>query len=116
MHFKERIKCWFSKNKKYIFIGGSIALIIFGTGTSYVLFKDKRISFSEWLKNASKEELEKAYEKLRLDYCKTGIKEYPMEQINRELGERGAAEWFAKHPPNPDPNFRWTDAPRWDKD
>ena len=39
-----------------------------------------------------------------------------MERISRELGERGAKEWFEKYPPNLDPNFRWTDANRWEKD
>lgn len=116
MHFWEKVKCWFSKNKKYILIGSAVALVLVGAGAGYVLCKDKKISFSDWLKNAPKEELEEAYEKLRLDFCKTGVKAYPMEQISRELGERGAAEWFSKHPPNLDPNFRWTDANRWDKD
>ena len=115
MHFVEKVKCWFGKNKKYILIGGTVALVAIGTGISYVLCKNKKVSFPDWLKLASKEELETAYEKLRLDFCKTGVKSYPMEQISYELGERGAAEWFAKHPPNLDPNFRWTDANRWDK-
>jgi DNA replication and repair protein RecF len=39
-----------------------------------------------------------------------------MIKIGEELGERGAKEWFEKHPPNTDPHFRWTDANRWDKD
>ena len=42
MHFVEKVKCWFSKNKKYILIGGSIALVVVGAGVSYVLCKDKR--------------------------------------------------------------------------
>lgn len=116
MHFWEKVKCWFNKNKKYILIGSAIALVLVCAGVSYVLYKDKKISFSDWLKTAPKEELEDAYEKLRLDFCKTGVKAYPMEQIGQELGERGAAEWFEKHPPNLDPNFRWTDANRWDID
>ena len=60
--------------------------------------------------------LEDIYEKLRLEFCKTGTKTFEMEQIGQELGVRGAKEWFEKHPPNLDPNFRWTDANRWDKD
>ena len=82
MHFIEKVKCWFSKNKKYILIGSSIALVVVGAGVSYVLCKDKKISLTDWLKSASKEELEDAYEKLRLDFCKTGVKAYPMEQIS----------------------------------
>ena len=116
MHFWEKVKCWFDKNKKYLLIGGTVALVLIGAGVSYVLCKNKKVSFSDWVKSAPTEELEDAYEKLRLDFCKTGVKTYPMEQISHELGERGAKEWFAKHPTNPDPNFRWTDANRWDKD
>ena len=62
MHFREKVKCWFDKNKKYVLIGGSIAFIVVGTGISFVLCKDKKIPFADWLKNAPKEELEKAYE------------------------------------------------------
>lgn len=116
MHFWEKVKCWFDKNKKYILIGGTVALVLIGAGVSYVLCKNKKVSFSDWVKSAPTEELEDAYKKLRLDFCKTGVKTYPMEQISHELGERGAKEWFAKHPPNPDPNFRWTDTNRWDRD
>ncbi len=39
-----------------------------------------------------------------------------MEQISQELGNRGAEEWFKNHPRNTDPNYRWTDVNRWDKD
>ena len=62
------------------------------------------------------EELDEIYEKMRVEFCKTGTKPFGMEQISRELGKRGAKEWFEKHPPNLDPNFRWTDANRWNKD
>ena len=116
MYFFDKIKSWFNKNKKYILIGGTVVLSIIGTSVGYVLSKKGKISFSDWLKIASKEELEEAYEKLRLNFCKTGTKPFGMEQISRELGERGAKEWFEKHPPNTNPNFRWTDANRWDRD
>lgn len=116
MNFKEKVKCYFNKNKKYILVGGAVVLVLVSAGVGYVLGKDKKVSLADWLKTASTEELEEAYEKLRLDFCKTGIRAYPMEQINDELSERGAKEWFAKHPPNLDPHFRWTDANRWDKD
>lgn len=115
MHVIERIKCWFNK-KKYILIGGTIALILVGSSIGYVLYKKEKLAFPDWLKKASKEELEEVYEKLRLNFRKTGVKEFGMEQISRELGERGAKEWFEKHPPNTNPNFRWTDANRWEKD
>lgn len=116
MHFFEKVKCWFNKNKKYILIGGTVALLFIGAGVAYVLCNNKRIPFSEWVKNAKNDELETAYEKMRLEFCKTGVKSSEMEIISRELGERGAKEWFEKHPNSYNPNFRWTDANRWDKD
>ena len=116
MSISEKIKGWFNKNKKYVIAGGTVVLTIVGTGIGYVLFKNKKISFPEWLKVASTEELREAYEELRKEFCKTGYKPFGMEQISRELGDRHAKEWFAKHPPNLDPNFRWTDANRWDRD
>ena len=60
-----KIKSWFSKNKKHIIIGGTIVLALVGTGIGYVLYKNRKMSFSDWLKLASKEELEEAYERLR---------------------------------------------------
>ncbi len=116
MNIIKKIKQWFTKNKKYILVGGTVVLSVVGTSVGYVIYKKNKISFSDWLKLASKEELEEIYEKMRLDFCKTGTKQFGMEQISHELGVRGAKEWFEKHPPNTDPNFRWTDANRWDKD
>jgi hypothetical protein len=115
MHFFERIKCC-NKNKKYILIGGTIALILVGLSIGYVLYKKEKMAFLDWLKKATKEELEEVYEELRLNFCKTGVKEFGVEQISRELRERGAKEWFEKHPPNTNPNFRWTDVNRWEND
>lgn len=112
----EKIKGWFHKNKKSIFIGGTVILSLIGTSVGYVLYNNNKISFSDWLRIASREELEETYEKLRLEFCKTGVKTFDMEQIGQELGKRGAKEWFEKHPPNTNPNFRWTDANRWDRD
>ena len=51
---------------------------------------------------------------MRLEFCKSGIKPSGMTQISHELGERGAKEWFENNPRNLDPNFRWSDANRWD--
>ena len=83
---------------------------------TYNFYKNNKISFKDWLKKASQDELKEVYEKLRLDFCRTGNKSYEMEKISQELGIRGAKEWFKNHPPNNNPNFRWTDANRWDKD
>ena len=68
------------------------------------------------VEKTSKEELEEVYEKLRLNFCKTGVKEFGMEQISSESAERGAEEWFEKHPSNTNSDVRWTDANRWEKD
>lgn len=116
MSFLDKIKTWFNKNKKSILIGGTVVLSIIGTSVAYVFYGKDKMSFADWLKIASKEELEEAYEKLRLTFCETGTKPLGMEQISRELGNRDAKEWFEKHPPNKNPNFRWTDANRWDRD
>lgn len=116
MEFFNKIKSRIDKNRKSVLIGGSIILSVLGTSVGYVLCKSNKIPFADWLKIASKEELEEAYEKLRLTFCKTGIRTKDMEQISQELGERGAKEWFKIHPKNIDPNFRWTDANRWDRD
>ena len=84
MSMLAKIKSWFSKNKKHIIIGGTIVLALVGTGIGYVLYKNRKMSFSDWLKLASKEELEEAYERLRQIFCKTGTKPIGMEQISHE--------------------------------
>ena len=37
MHFWEKVKCWFNKNKKYILIGGAVAFVIVGASVGYIL-------------------------------------------------------------------------------
>ena len=114
MNFWDKMKMWFQKNKKYVIIGGTIVLTIVGIGVGYVICKNQKISFTDWLKSAPEEELYEVYKKMQLDFYKTGTKAFGMEEISQELGDRGATEWFEKHPPNPNPNFRWTDANRWE--
>lgn len=114
MRFWDKVKLWFNKHKKSILIGGSFILILIGSGVGYVLCKNGRVPISDWLKIASKDELNQAYRELMKDYNKTGKKSFLMEQISQELGLRDAAEWFEKHPPNLDPNYRWTDKSRWE--
>lgn len=104
------------KNKKKVLKNGIFICVLIGTGIGCIYCKNKKISFPEWIQMASIEELNEIYEKLRLEFCKTGIKPFGMERISRELGSRGAKEWFEKHPPNTDPNYRWTDKTRWDRD
>ena len=114
MRLWEKVKLCFNRNKKPILIGGSAVIMLIGSGEGYVLYKNNHISFSEWLKIASKEDLNQAYKELLKTFNNTGNKPFEMEQISQELGGRGAKEWFEKHPPNLDPNFRWTDKNRWE--
>ena len=86
MHTWEKVKCWFNKNKKYIQIGGTVAVIIVGATVGYVLCNNKKVSFADWIKQAPTEDLEQAHKKLRLDFCKTGVRSYEMEQISRGFG------------------------------
>ena len=114
MHFWDKVNLWFTKNKKSILIGSSVVLILIGSGVGYVLYKNNNISFADWLKLASKEELDEAYKKLQQFFNKTGKRPFEMQQIDHELSLRGAKEWAEKHPPNLDPLNRWTDKERWE--
>lgn len=114
MAFYTKAQKWFNKNKKAIILGGT-ALFSVGSYAIYALRGKGKISFEDWLNVAPTEELDAVYEKLRTSvYLKTGNMPYEMQRISRVLGERGAKEWFEKHPANLDPNFRWTDANRWE--
>lgn len=116
MSYFEKIKKWFRNNKKVVLISGTVLLTV-GSGVACVIYNKGKVSFDDWLKLAPTEELREAYEKLRVEkYLKTGVKPHEMEKIGQVLGDRGAKEWFKNHPPNLDPNFRWTDANRWEKD
>lgn len=46
----------------------------------------------------------------------TGEKTAKMNRLNDEINKRVAKEWENAPRRNRDPNFRWTDANRWDKD
>lgn len=72
----------------------------------------------DWTITASTSELEDGYEKRRRVWLKKGggDKTREMEKINRELSKRNAKEWEKDPRRSKDPNFRWTDANRWDKD
>ena len=116
MYFIEKAKCWFNKKKKYILIGGTFVVCFAGAGITYVICNKNKMSFSDWLKVASNEELETLHENEKLNFFKTGVKSFIMQKISEELGNREGQQWIAKHPPNSDPNYRWTDKNRWDKD
>ena len=83
------------------------------------LFKS---SFEKWVESASHEELSDAYEEERQQWIKDGIcggtgeKTPKMKRLNTEISKRAAEEWENNPNRNRDPNYRWTDANRWDKD
>lgn len=83
------------------------------------LFKSK---FEKWVDNASYKELSDAYEIERKKWIKngfnggTGNKTPIMKRINEELNKRMKEEWENDPRRNRDPNYRWTDVNRWDKD
>lgn len=110
MDSSNKVKNWFDENKKYVYIGGAAALSLVG----YALCRNEKIPFPEEIKSWSLEKLYAEYEKYLPEFHRTNVKPFKMEQINQEIGLRGAKEWFAKHPPNFD--SRWSDANRWDRD
>ncbi len=82
------------------------------------LFKS---SFETWVENASDEELSDGYEERRQQWIKDGYggdgeKTPEMKCIDKEISRRAEEEWAKNPNRNTDPNFRWTDANRWDKD
>ena len=115
MDSSSKIQHWLSKNKRSVQIGGT-ALFLLGSGLGYILCKNKQIPFPEQLKLWTMKELYDAYKEFLPEFHRTNVKPFKMQQIDHEIALRGAKEWFAKHPPNTDPNYRWTDALRWDRD
>jgi len=82
------------------------------------LFKN---SLENWIENASDEELADGYEERRQQWMKDGFwgngeKTPEMKKIDSEMSRRTAEKWEKDPKRNTDPNFRWTDANRWDKD
>lgn len=110
MDSSNKVKSWFDENKKYVYIGGTVALSLVG----YALCKNKEIPYAEEIKNLSLEKLYAEHDKYLPEFHRTNVKPFKMQQVDNEIGLRGAKEWFAKHPPNFD--VRWTDASRWDGD
>ena len=88
---------------------------------SIILSKNNNDEFQDWLQSASDDELSDGYEQRRQQWAKDGYggdgKKTPeMKQIDREMSRRAAEKWENDPRRNRDPNFRWTDASRWDKD
>ena len=79
-------------------------------------------SFEKWVESATQEELSTAYEKKRQQWIKdgfnggTGEKTLKMKRLNNEIAKRVAEKWENDPRRNKDPNYRWTDTNRWDKD
>lgn len=77
-------------------------------------------SFDSWLENASDSELSDGYEKRRQDWVNSGFggngePTQEMKKINKEMSKRSSEKWEKDPNRNTDPNFRWTDSNRWDK-
>ena len=88
---------------------------------SVVLSKNNNDEFQNWLQSASDDELSDGYEQRRQQWVKDGYggdgeKTPEMKQIDREMSRRAAEKWKNDPRRNRDPNFRWTDASRWEKD
>lgn len=84
------------------------------------LFK-KKDNLSNWIKSATDEELEDAYEIRRKKWEETGFggdgeKTPEMKILNEAIGRRYDEKWENDPRRNTDPNFHWTDANRWDND
>lgn len=80
-----------------------------------------KTGFDKWLETASYEELADNYEERRQQWMKDGFggngeRTPEMKRIDREMSRRTAEKWEKDPRRNTDPNFRWTDANRWDKD
>lgn len=88
---------------------------------SVILSKNNNDEFQDWLQSASDEELSDGYEQRRQQWAKDGYggngeKTPEMKQIDQEKSRRSAEKWKNDPRRNRDPNFRWTDANRWEKD
>lgn len=80
-----------------------------------------KTAFDKWLETASYEDLADNYEERRQQWMKDGFggngeRTPEMKRIDREMSRRTAEKWEKDPRRNTDPNFRWTDANRWDKD
>lgn len=84
--------------------------------------RSKKDGFEDWVQKASHSELADAYEQERLQWIKdgynsgTGRRTKKMERLNAEINKRVEDEWENNPHRNRDPNYRWTDANRWEKD
>ena len=99
---------------------GTTAVLAVGTLVAVLSSKNKD-EFGDWIENASDDELSDGYEERRQEWARTGFggngeKTPEMKRIDREMSRRSAEKWENDPRRNTDPNYRWTDANRWDKD
>ena len=98
------------------------AVLAFIGTISVILSKNNNDEeFQDWLQSASDDELSDGYKQRRQQWAKDGYggdgeKTPEMKQIDREMSRRAAEKWENDPRRNRDPNFRWTDASRWEKD
>ena len=115
---KEKAKEWLINASKVV---GTAAII---TGSTYLALRllDSENEFEKWVQDASHDELSEAYELERQEWIKngynhgTGEKTLRMKRLDEEISKRVAIEWENNPHRNKDPNFRWTDANRWERD
>ena len=108
---------WVKSHKTELTVAGGVVLTMVGK----ILFDKKKNSLDSWLTSASDEELSTAYETRRKEWASTGFggdgeKTPEMKKIDKEMSRRSAEKWKSDPRRNKDPNYRWTDANRWDKD
>lgn len=69
----------------------------------------------ELIAHGTDEELYSAYDDLRLtDFYKTGKMSVNMKRLSDEISRRANEKRLRNPNRNTDPNFRWTDANRWE--
>lgn len=79
----------------------------------------RMIRFWKFLHRASDAELADAYEERRLKWLAngqngTGEKTYEMRCLDEEMYRRSSEKWNKNPSRSTDPDFRWTDANRWE--
>ena len=108
-----------SIGKKILGIAGTVAGV---AALAFLASRNNDNGIDDWLKHASDDELSDGYESRRQQWIKdgfnngTGEKTLEMKKIDAEISRRSAEKWAKDPHRNTDPNFRWTDANRWDKD
>ena len=99
---------------------GTTAILALSTFVT-TLTRNSNDEFDNWLNSATDDELDKGYEIRRRKWAATGFggngeKTPEMKKINNEINRRSAEKWKNDPRRNTDPNFRWSDEARWDKD